>query len=69
MVVTISQSHILINEFSKLSINKQVWMAAPVVQYVLSPFEGDINPVDPHGIILYLQSTNDIYEEDYKLDI
>ena len=69
MVVTRSQAQILINKFSNISINKQVQMASPVVNYVLSPFKGHINPWDPQGLKLYLQATKEIYKEPDKLDI
>ena len=44
-------------------------MAHPVVNYVISPFEGNINPGDPKGIKLYLKATNQIDKESEKLDI
>ena len=69
MVVTRSQAHILINQFSNLSINQQFHMDAPVVNYVISPFEDNINPGDPKGLKLYLQETKDIDKEADKLDI
>ena len=50
----ISQSKIIINHFGNLSINQQVHMDAPVVNYVLSSFEGKIFTEDPQGIKLYL---------------
>ena len=43
-------------------------MADPV-NYVLSPFKGNINTVDPQGIKLYFQPTKEKYKEAYKLDI
>ena len=39
------------------------------VNYVLSPFEGNINPGYPTGIKIYLHAKNDIYKETDKLDI
>ena len=69
MVVTGSQSHILMNQLSNISNNQQIQMAAPVVNYVLSPFEGEINPENPQGLILYLQEKNKIDKEADKLDI
>ena len=39
------------------------------VNYVLSPFKGNINGKDPQGIKLYLQTTKDIKKEADKLDI
>ena len=39
------------------------------VNYLLSPFEGNINPVDPKGIKIYLQATEYINKETDKLDI
>ena len=44
-------------------------MDAPVVNYVISPFEDNINPGDPKGLKLYLQETKDIDKEADKLDI
>ena len=43
-------------------------MAAPM-NYVLSPFEDNINPRDPRGITIYLQETKDINKEASILDI
>ena len=63
MVVTRSQAQILINQFSNRSINQQLQMASPVVNYVLSPFEGNINTKDPQGVNLYLQETKEIDKE------
>ena len=40
MVMTRSQEHIIINYFRNLSMNQQVHIAAPVLNYVLKPFEG-----------------------------
>ena len=62
MVVMRSQAQTLINQFSKLSTNQKVHMDAPVLNYVLSPFEGEINHVDPQEIKFYLQSTKEIYK-------
>ena len=39
------------------------------MNYVLSPFEGKINPGYPHGLKLYLKSTKEIDKESDKLDI
>ena len=44
-------------------------MVDTVVNYVLIPFEGKINPGDPTGIKLHPQETKDIYKETEKLDI
>ena len=52
-----SQAHILINQFSNLSTNKQVHMDATVMNYVNITFEGRINPGDPQGLNIYLQAT------------
>ena len=57
MAMTRSQTQILINLFSSIYINQQVQMAAPVVNFVLSTFEGNINLGYPQGIKLYLQET------------
>ena len=39
------------------------------VNYVLSPFEGNINPWDPTDLKLYIQGTKQIDKETYKLYI
>ena len=39
------------------------------VNYLLTPFEGNINPVYLTGVKLYLQATKDIDKETEKLDI
>ena len=64
----IRQAQILINQFIKLPINQQVQMAAPM-NYVLIPFEGNINPGYTQGLKLYLQATQEIYKEAEKFDI
>ena len=43
-------------------------MDAPVVNYVFSPFEGNINPGDPQRIKLYIQAKNYIDKEDDKVE-
>ena len=68
MVLARRQTQILINQFNNISINQQVNMAAPV-NYVISPFEGNINHGYSIGIRLYLQYTKDIDKESDKLDI
>ena len=35
---------------------------------MLIPFEGDINTGDPQGLKIYLQATNKIEKEDYKIN-
>ena len=50
MLVTRSQAPRIINQFSNLFINKQVKMAATVVNYLIRSFEGNINPGYPQGI-------------------
>ena len=44
-------------------------MVDPVVNYVLSPFEGKIHPGYPQGIKHYIQAAKEIYKEYEKLDI
>ena len=44
-------------------------MYAPVVNDMIRPFEGNINPVGPLGIKLYLQATAQIDKESDKLDV
>ena len=43
-------------------------MTNPVVNYMLSPFEGNINPENPQGTKLYLQAKKEIDKESEKLD-
>ena len=40
-----------------------------ILNYVIIPFEGNINPGDPEGLKLYLQATKDIENESDKWDI
>ena len=44
-------------------------MYFPIVNYVISPFEGNINPGDPQELKLYIQATQEIDNEADKLDI
>ena len=69
MVLTIRQAQIPKNQFNDLFINQQVQMASPVVNCVLSPFEGNTNTGDSQGRKLYLQATKEIDKEADKLDI
>ena len=69
MVCTRRQADILINKFNNININQQVQMYATVLNYVIIPFEGNINPGDPQGLRLYLQSTKEVDKEYDKLDI
>ena len=68
MVLTIIQSHILINQFNNPNINQKVHMKDPE-NYVLSPFEGNIYTGYTQVIKLYLISTKEIYKEPNKLDM
>ena len=63
----IIQAQIIINQFNNLSTNQQVHMAAPVVNYFISSFEGNINPGYPQGIKLYLQETKYMDKEANKV--
>ena len=47
MLLIRRQAHILINQFNNISINQQVQMEDPFVNYVLSPFAGNKDPVYP----------------------
>ena len=67
MVFTSLQAQTRIHRFNHININKTVHMAD--VNYVLRPFEGNINTGDPTGIKLYIQLTKDIENETHKLDI
>ena len=53
------QAQLLINQFNNLNINTHVLMSDPI-NYVFSPFEGNLNPEDPMGIKLYLQAAKEI---------
>ena len=44
-------------------------MAAPIVNFVISPFKWNINSGYTQGIKLYLQATKEIDNEYGKLDI
>ena len=44
-------------------------MAATVVNYVLTSFEGKINPGDTQGLKVYPQATKEIDKEADKVDI
>ena len=67
MVLKSWQAKTLIIIFKHPKMNQPVHMAA--VNYVLSPFEGNIDPGYPTGIKLYLQSTKDINKETDKINI
>ena len=61
MVFPQRQAQSLINQFNNIIINQQVNMSYPVVDYVLSPFDGNLNPGDPQDIKIYLQTTKGIF--------
>ena len=69
MVLTRTQEQILINKFNNISTNQKVHMSAPVVNYVIRPFEGNINHGYQHVPKIYLQATKEIDKEADKLDI
>ena len=60
MVLTRSIAQLLMNKFNNTKINQELQKNAPVMNYLLSPFEGEINHVDPQEIKFYLQSTKEI---------
>ena len=68
MVLTRRQAQILTNKLKNISINQLVKMANPVVNYMLSPFEGNTNTENPQGTKLYLQEKKEIDKESEKLD-
>ena len=68
-MLTIIQTHILINQFNNLSINQKIQMASPIVNYVIIPFKRNVNPGDPQGLKLYLQAAKEIDKESENLDI
>ena len=61
MLLARIQAQLLVNQFKNININKQVNMADPI-DYVISPFEGNLNHAYPTGLRLYLQETKDIIE-------
>ena len=67
MVLTIIQAQILINQFNNINLNQPVHMAAPSVNFLLRPFEGNKHPGYPKGLKNYLQTTKDIDKKDIKL--
>ena len=67
MVLTRRQAQIITKKFNNISINQQVDMVAAVENYVLIPFEGNINHGYPQGIKNYLQATKETYKEAGKL--
>ena len=54
MIMTRIQAQIILKIFINLSINQQVQMDSPDVNYVLIPYEGTIITEDPQGTKLYL---------------
>ena len=68
MFLTRRKSYIIVNQFNNLSDNQKVHMVDPL-NYVLAPFEGNINPGDPRGTKLYLRSTTDLDKESDMLYI
>ena len=69
MVLARRQAQTLINQVNNININRTVQITSPVVKYFLSPFEGNINTADPHGIEIYLKATKEIDNKSEKLDI
>ena len=61
MLLARIQAQLLVNQFKNININKQVNMADPI-DYVISPFEGNLNHAYSTGLKLYLQETKDIIE-------
>ena len=59
MLLTRRKVQLLIKKFKNININQPVNMVDPV-KYVIRQFKGNINPRDPQGIKLYLQSTKGI---------
>ena len=68
MVLAIKQVQILTSQINNLNLNQPVHMEAPV-NYVLSPFEGNIHFRDPQRLKLYLWEIKDVDKEANKLGI
>ena len=67
MVLTTLQAQTLINCFNHLNINKPSQMEA--VNYVLSPFEGNLNTGDPTGLKILIPANKEVVKETDNLDI
>ena len=63
MVLTRSIAQLLMNKFNNTKINQELQKNAPVMNYLLSPFEGNINHGDPQELKIYPQLTNEIEKE------
>ena len=68
MVLTRIKAQLLTNQFNIIGINQQVHIAAPT-NYVISPFEEEINTGYTTGIKIYPQSKKETNKETDKLDI
>ena len=69
MVLKIIQAQLNILKFNNLSVSQHVHNMVDSVNFLLSPFEGGINPRDIQGINIYIHSTEDIENEAKTLDI
>ena len=58
MVLTRGQLQAIIHHINNINTNQQVQIMEDPVNYLLIPFENNINLGDPLGIRLYLQATN-----------
>ena len=68
MLLARIKQQILITQFRKLNVNKQIHNML-AVNYVLIPFRGKINTGDPQGLNIYLKLTRELKKETEKLNI
>ena len=64
MVFTRSQKRNIVAQFEDLRVNQQEHNMENPMNYLLIPFEGNINNGYPQGINIYLQETSDINTRD-----
>ena len=57
MVLTRRQQANIMAQFEYLFINQKLNIMVNPVNYVVSPFEGNIGTGDPQGLKIYLQET------------
>ena len=69
MVLMRRQAQLLIAQFKNLNFNTKVLKMAAAVNYILCPFEGNINTRYPQRFRPYMKATKEIEKEADKLDI
>ena len=69
MVLARRQARIIITQLNNLNLYQPSHMVSPVANYLLSPFEDNINHGDPYRIKLYIQEKYYIDKEAGNFDI